>query len=64
MTGLSPASVSAWDVADPEAFLSREMARLFDHGVPEPIITCHRLKVRRFSGFMQTRRRCSHNVRG
>ena len=37
--------VSAWDVADPAAFLRGEMARLFDHGVPEPIIACHRLKV-------------------
>jgi nitrite reductase/ring-hydroxylating ferredoxin subunit len=36
--------VSAWDVADPKAFLRQEMARLFDHGVPEPIIACHRLK--------------------
>lgn len=38
-------NVSAWDVADPQGFFSREMARLFDHGVPEPIIACHRLKV-------------------
>ena len=37
--------VSAWDVADPEGFLKREMGRLYDHGVPEPIIACHRLKV-------------------
>ena len=37
--------VSAWDVTDAKAFLGREMARLYDHGVPEPIIACHRLKV-------------------
>jgi nitrite reductase/ring-hydroxylating ferredoxin subunit len=37
--------VSVWEVAHPKAFLSQEMARLYDHGVPEPIIACHRLKV-------------------
>ncbi|HLZ84786.1 MAG TPA: hypothetical protein VKQ54_14575, partial [Caulobacteraceae bacterium] len=37
--------VSAWEIADPKAFLRREMARLYDHGLPEPIIACHRLKV-------------------
>ena len=37
--------VSAWDVADPEGFIKQEMGRLYDHGVPEPIIACHRLKV-------------------
>lgn len=34
-----------WRVADPQAFLDTEMARLYDHGVAEPIIFCHRVKV-------------------
>jgi hypothetical protein len=37
--------VSAWRVADPEAFVAAEMARLYDHGVSEPIVACHRIKV-------------------
>ena len=37
--------VSAWSVGDPAAFLRHEMERLYDHGVAEPIIACHRLKV-------------------
>ncbi|HEY1753487.1 MAG TPA: Rieske 2Fe-2S domain-containing protein [Caulobacteraceae bacterium] len=37
--------VSAWAVDDPAGFVRAEMARLYDHGVPEPIIACHRLKV-------------------
>lgn len=37
--------LSAWRVADPDAFVATEMAKLYDHGVPEPIIACHRLKV-------------------
>ena len=37
--------VSTWEVDDPESFLGQELPRLFDHGVPEPIIACHRLKV-------------------
>jgi nitrite reductase/ring-hydroxylating ferredoxin subunit len=41
----SDQDLSAWRVADPDAFVATEMARLYDHGVPEPIIACHRLKV-------------------
>ena len=37
--------VSEWRVADPAAFLEDEMDRLYDHGIAEPIIACHRLKV-------------------
>ncbi|HEX3916969.1 MAG TPA: Rieske (2Fe-2S) protein [Caulobacteraceae bacterium] len=37
--------VSAWAVADPAAFVAEEMTKLYDHGVAEPIIACHRLKV-------------------
>ena len=37
--------VSAWTVDDRAAFLGREMAALYDHAIPEPIIACHRLKV-------------------
>jgi len=34
-----------WNVTDQKDFLSREMATLYDHGIVEPIIACHRLKV-------------------
>jgi nitrite reductase/ring-hydroxylating ferredoxin subunit len=34
-----------WAVTDRTAFLDRETALLYDHGVPEPIVACHRLKV-------------------
>jgi nitrite reductase/ring-hydroxylating ferredoxin subunit len=37
--------VGEWAVGSPDAFLSREMAALFDHGIVEPIIACHRVKV-------------------
>jgi nitrite reductase/ring-hydroxylating ferredoxin subunit len=37
--------VARWRVADRDEFLSREMERLCDHGIPEPIVACHRLKV-------------------
>jgi nitrite reductase/ring-hydroxylating ferredoxin subunit len=37
--------LSAWQVADSDAFVATEMAKLYDHGIPEPIIACHRLKV-------------------
>jgi nitrite reductase/ring-hydroxylating ferredoxin subunit len=37
--------VAAWRVDDPTGFVREEMARLYDHGVVEPIIACHRLKV-------------------
>jgi hypothetical protein len=34
-----------WHVSDPRAFLNSEMDKLYDHGLAEPIIYCHRLKV-------------------
>ena len=34
-----------WSVSDPGAFVASEMATLYDHGIVEPIIACHRLKV-------------------
>jgi nitrite reductase/ring-hydroxylating ferredoxin subunit len=34
-----------WRVDDREAFFSRETGALYDHGIVEPIIACHRLKV-------------------
>jgi hypothetical protein len=34
-----------WRIEDSRAFLTREMKGLYDHGIPEPIIACHRLKV-------------------
>jgi nitrite reductase/ring-hydroxylating ferredoxin subunit len=34
-----------WRIDDRRAFLTREMKELYDHGIPEPIIACHRLKV-------------------
>jgi nitrite reductase/ring-hydroxylating ferredoxin subunit len=37
--------VSAWRVDDADAFVTREMAMLIDHGIVEPIIACHRLKM-------------------
>jgi nitrite reductase/ring-hydroxylating ferredoxin subunit len=37
--------VARWSVNDRNAFLSREMSALYDHGITEPIIACHRLKV-------------------
>jgi nitrite reductase/ring-hydroxylating ferredoxin subunit len=42
---LAQQDVSGWRVDDPAAFLRAEMAGLYDHGVVEPIIACHRLKV-------------------
>ena len=36
---------SHWSVNDRTAFLGDQMNGLFDHGIPEPIIACHRLKV-------------------
>jgi nitrite reductase/ring-hydroxylating ferredoxin subunit len=36
---------SRWRVNDRDAFIVREMNALYDHGIPEPIIACHRLKV-------------------
>lgn len=37
--------VEGWRVEDPADFLREEMSRLYDHGIAEPIIACHRLKV-------------------
>lgn len=34
-----------WTVGDKKDFLKREMATLYDHGIVEPIIVCHRVKV-------------------
>ena len=34
-----------WRVQDTEAFLVGARKSLYDHGIPEPIIACHRLKV-------------------
>lgn len=34
-----------WAVDDRAAFFGREKSALYDHGIPEPIIACHRLKV-------------------
>ncbi len=36
-----------WQVDDPAAFLARETEALYDHGIVEPIIACHRLKMLR-----------------
>ncbi|HWF78092.1 MAG TPA: Rieske 2Fe-2S domain-containing protein [Caulobacteraceae bacterium] len=37
--------LAEWAVDEPAAFLEREMAALYDHAIPEPIIACHRIKV-------------------
>lgn len=37
--------VARWHVEDCQAFLRDETKALYDHGIPEPIIACHRLKV-------------------
>ena len=37
--------IAQWNVADREAFWANETKALYDHGIPEPIIACHRLKV-------------------
>ncbi len=37
--------VAEWAVDDRADFLEREMAALYDHAIPEPIVACHRLKV-------------------
>jgi hypothetical protein len=34
-----------WCVEDRGAFLADATKALYDHGIPEPIIACHRLKV-------------------
>ena len=37
--------MAQWNVDDLEAFLANETRALYDHGIAEPIIACHRLKV-------------------
>ncbi len=37
--------VVRWSINDRAQFFAREMTDLYDHGIPEPIIACHRLKV-------------------
>jgi hypothetical protein len=37
--------LARWRVSDHGAFLAAETRALYDHGIPEPIIACHRLKV-------------------
>jgi len=37
--------VAQWNADDRDAFLANETKALYDHGIPEPIIACHRLKV-------------------
>jgi nitrite reductase/ring-hydroxylating ferredoxin subunit len=34
-----------WQVSERSSFISGEMRALYDHGIVEPIIACHRLKV-------------------
>ncbi len=36
---------ACWRVEDPQAFLTGATKGLYDHGIPEPITACHRLKV-------------------
>ncbi|MGC8536097.1 MAG: Rieske (2Fe-2S) protein [Rhizomicrobium sp.] len=36
---------SNWQVADSDTFLSTQLDSLYDHGIAEPIVACHRLKV-------------------
>jgi nitrite reductase/ring-hydroxylating ferredoxin subunit len=37
--------VARWRVNDRAAFMKREMEGLYDHGIVEPIIACHRVKM-------------------
>ncbi|MEI9887263.1 MAG: Rieske 2Fe-2S domain-containing protein [Rhizomicrobium sp.] len=37
--------LTVWHVDDTARFLAEEMARLYDHGIAEPIIACHRVKM-------------------
>jgi nitrite reductase/ring-hydroxylating ferredoxin subunit len=39
--------VAHWRIADRAEFLRRETMTLYDHGIVEPIVACHRLKVLR-----------------
>lgn len=38
-------ALDEWRVANTSAFLAHEQENLFNHGVPEPIVSCHRIKV-------------------
>jgi nitrite reductase/ring-hydroxylating ferredoxin subunit len=42
---LTQQDVAAWRVGDAQGFIASEMDGLFDHGIVEPIIACHRLKM-------------------
>jgi nitrite reductase/ring-hydroxylating ferredoxin subunit len=37
--------VARWSVNDRAGFIASEMSALYDHGIVEPIIACHRLKM-------------------
>ena len=37
--------VDAWRIDEPESFIASQRGALYDHGIAEPIIACHRLKV-------------------
>jgi len=37
--------VASWRVEDARPFIAEQMAALFDHGIVEPIIACHRIKM-------------------
>jgi nitrite reductase/ring-hydroxylating ferredoxin subunit len=37
--------LACWRVENAQAFVDQEKALLYDHGAPEPIIACHRVKV-------------------
>jgi hypothetical protein len=37
--------VERWRIADTRGFVAEEMATLYDHGIVEPIIACHRVKM-------------------
>jgi len=37
--------IAQWHVENRSAFLAGAIKALYDHGIPEPIIACHRLKV-------------------
>ena len=37
--------VAAWRIAEAGGFIAAEMATLYDHGIVEPIIACHRVKM-------------------
>jgi nitrite reductase/ring-hydroxylating ferredoxin subunit len=37
--------IARWRVTDGPGFLARELGGIYDHGIAEPIIACHRVKV-------------------